>query len=445
MSKDTQPSLFSFFPSTSSTSSSAVPPSKESSAGPSNPRHSSSSSKLRKIKKTIRKGNRHKSKFGDEWWNTKSLKSASWLRRVFPTFEQIFDEKIGRWKERGALTSKNTIIPLGKHSKSDGPDSDPPKHGHTREVTRAAIHCEPCRSRFVRENKRSVPPGKRPSDGPVTIEHLRPLRRKLCSRGDKVFVWGVPVPEGVDEDIPKGLASVSRDIPRESKSKNDLSIPTSETSQSSSQIRPNMPESKSDENHPSSQSEPVIDDKTNSSSSDVRCDQPENSESMESGLVSAPNSSGKSELVNPPVKQISKSSKSARSSYHDESIYHRLSVQHSSLKSDTKSAWNTAEQKSNEQISKHMAGLEMVCTCIYTIAKHNRPLLMMDEMIFVLESAMDSLRRANYDIPADIISSSFKKDNNRKISKTLTAMLNFIEKDVNTVIGQSLRAESKSH
>eukprot|EP01083_Nonionella_stella_P108523 315761_1 len=165
---------------------------------------------------------------------------------------------------------------------------------------------------------------------------------------------------------------------------------------------------------------------------------------MESGLVSAPNSSGKSELVNPPVKQISKSSKSARSSYHDESIYHRLSVQHSSLKSDTKSAWNTAEQKSNEQISKHMAGLEMVCTCIYTIAKHNRPLLMMDEMIFVLESAMDSLRRANYDIPADIISSSFKKDNNRKISKTLTAMLNFIEKDVNTVIGQSLRAESKS-
>eukprot|EP01083_Nonionella_stella_P245602 853467_1 len=73
MSKDTQPSLFSFFPSTSSTSSSAVPPSKESSAGPSNPRHSSSSSKLRKIKKTIRKGNRHKSKFGDEWWNTKSL------------------------------------------------------------------------------------------------------------------------------------------------------------------------------------------------------------------------------------------------------------------------------------------------------------------------------------------------------------------------------------
>eukprot|EP01083_Nonionella_stella_P108524 315765_1 len=109
MSKDTQPSLFSFFPSTSSTSSSAVPPSKESSAGPSNPRHSSSSSKLQKIKKTIRKGNRHKSKFGDEWWNTKSLKSASWIRRVFPTFEQIFDEKIGRWKERGALTSKNTM------------------------------------------------------------------------------------------------------------------------------------------------------------------------------------------------------------------------------------------------------------------------------------------------------------------------------------------------
>eukprot|EP01083_Nonionella_stella_P108525 315766_1 len=240
MSKDTQPSLFSFFPSTSSTSSSAVPPSKESSAGPSNPRHSSSSSKLRKIKKTIRKVHpgygvcfQHSNRFsmrklvdGKSEVHLHQRTQSSCLLLV-----QFHSENIQN------LTGLTAIL----------------RNMATREVTRAAIHCEPCRSRFVRENKRSVPPGKRPSDGPVTIEHLRPLRRKLCSRGDKVFVWGVPVPEGVDEDIPKGLASVSRDIPRESKSKNDLSIPTSETSQSSSQIRPNMPESKSDENHPSSQ------------------------------------------------------------------------------------------------------------------------------------------------------------------------------------------------